>query len=68
MPSKVAVQEEDETPVAPAKKFKPNYRCILPDSANVQSECPDFFLPWKELSPDGFVCPQCGSRKLLPLF
>lgn len=48
------------------KKYKPNYRCVALDTMD-PSGCPDFFLKWKEEGCT-FVCPKCGSKRLMPLF
>ncbi len=65
---KVAVAEDPQPDAPREKKYKANYRCIVPEGAGVKSDCDDFFLPWKELKAEEFVCPTCGSTKLVPLF
>jgi hypothetical protein len=50
------------------KKYKANYRCIQPHSMYVPTGCPDFFLPYRTLEADKFVCPTCGTKTIMPLF
>lgn len=54
-------------PTDDRQRFKPNYRCCIPFTKEQTPGCPDFFLPYKDPGCV-FICPSCGSPRLLPLW